>query len=91
MRVGVWYYYSVDRPPVKFHRIWSSFDAPTINYSGSIAGVSSDVFGLGNSRRASPLLSSQTFATLPLTARPYLTSLVSPRPSSEIPKNSEII
>ena len=39
MRVGVWSYYSVDRPPVKFHRIWSPFDVPTDNYSGSIAGL----------------------------------------------------
>ena len=40
MRVDVWSYYSVDRPPVKFHRIRRSFDAPTDNYSGSIVGVS---------------------------------------------------
>ena len=46
MRVDVWPYYSVDRPPVKFHRIQSPFDAPTDNYSGSIADLSSDVFGL---------------------------------------------
>ena len=46
MKVGVWSYYSVDRPPVKFHRIRSLFDAPTDNYSGSIAGLTSDVFGL---------------------------------------------
>ena len=46
MRVDVWSYYSVDRPPVKFHRIRRSFDAPTDNYSGSIAGLTSDVFGL---------------------------------------------
>ena len=29
-----------------FHRIWSPFDAPTNNYSGSIAGLTSDVFDL---------------------------------------------
>ena len=46
MKVGVWSYYSVDRLPVKFHRIWSLFDAPTDNYSGNIAGLTSDVFGL---------------------------------------------
>ena len=51
MRVDVWSYYSVDRPPVKFHRIRSSFDAPTDNYSGSIAGLTSDIFGL---RKQSP-------------------------------------
>ena len=39
MRVDVWSYFSVDRPPVKFHRIWSLFDSPTDNYSGSIAGL----------------------------------------------------
>ena len=38
MRVDVWSYYSVDRPPVKFHRIRSSFDAPTDNYSDNIVG-----------------------------------------------------
>ena len=46
MKVGVWSYYSVDRPPIKFHHIWSSFDAPTDNYSGIIASLMSDVFGL---------------------------------------------
>ena len=54
MKVGVWSYYSVDRSPVKFMRNRSSFDAPTDNYSGSIAGLSSDVFGL---RKQSPGLS----------------------------------
>ena len=54
MRVDVWSYYSVDRPPVKFHRIRSPFDAPTDNYSGIIAGLMSDVFGL---RKQSPGLS----------------------------------
>ena len=38
MRVDVRSYYSVDRPPVKFHRIRNSFDASTINYSGNIVG-----------------------------------------------------
>ena len=37
---------SVARPPVKFHRIRSSFDAPTVNYSDIIVGLTSDVFGL---------------------------------------------
>ena len=46
MRVDVWSYYSVDRPPVKFHRIRSLFDAPTDNYSDIIVGLTSDVFGL---------------------------------------------
>ena len=46
MRVDVWSYYSVDRPPAKFHRIRSSFDAPTFNYSGIIVGLTSNVFGL---------------------------------------------
>lgn len=34
------------RPPTKFHRIWSPFDAPADNYSGSIVGLSSDIFDL---------------------------------------------
>ena len=47
MRVDVWSYYSVDRPPVKFHRIRSSFDSPTVIYIAAPLPVfSSDVFGL---------------------------------------------
>ena len=46
MKVGVRCCFVVSRPPAKFHRIWSTFDAPTDNYSGSIAGLTSDVFGL---------------------------------------------
>ena len=42
MRVDVWSYYSVDRPPVEFHRIRSSFDSPTVklerHYSRSNVG-----------------------------------------------------
>ena len=34
-KVGVRSYYSVDRPPVQFHRNRSSFDAPTDKYSGN--------------------------------------------------------
>ena len=55
MKVGKWSCYSVGRPPAKFHRIRSSFDAPTDNYSGIIAGLTLDVFGL---RKQSPGLSS---------------------------------
>ena len=54
MKVGVRCFYVVGRPPVNFRRIRSSFDAPTVNYSGSIAGLTSDVFGL---RKQSPGLS----------------------------------
>ena len=39
MKVCVWSYYSVDRPTVKFHCIWSLLDAPTHNYSINIAGL----------------------------------------------------
>ena len=39
MRVDEWSYYSVDRPPVKFRRIWSPFGAPTDNYSNIITGL----------------------------------------------------
>ena len=53
MRVDVWSYYSVGRPPVKFHRIRRSFDAPMDNYSGSIAGLTSDLSLSENSHRAS--------------------------------------
>ena len=46
LKVGVRSYFSVGRPPVKFHRVRSPFDAPTYNYSGTAAGLMSDVFGL---------------------------------------------
>ena len=46
MKVGVRSYYSVDRPPAKFHRIRSPFDAPTDYYSDSIVSLTSDIFGL---------------------------------------------
>ena len=35
MKVGVRCCYVVSRLPAKFHRIWSSFDAPTDKYSGN--------------------------------------------------------
>lgn len=54
LKVGVQSYYSVDSPPAKFHRIRSSFDSPTLNYSGIIVRHTSDVFGL---RKQSPGLS----------------------------------
>ena len=61
MRVGVRSYYSVDRPPVKFHRIRSSFDAPTDNYSDIIVGQRRTFSVSENSRRASiSLLPSQS-------------------------------
>ena len=41
-----------------FHRIRSPFDAPTDNYSGSIAGLTSDVFGLRKQSPGLPLFSS---------------------------------
>ena len=87
MACGV--FYVVGRPHVTFRRIRSSFDAPTDNYSGNTADLTSDVFGLRKSCRAAhlPLFSAHWstctvhLAHLP-TARPNLTSLVSPRPSS---------
>lgn len=82
MRVDVWSYYSVDRLPVKFHRIRRSFDAPTDNYSGSIAGLMSDDFGLRKPCRAASLPSSLRPTRSSQSARHNLTSLVSPRPSS---------
>ena len=38
MKVGVRPYFSVGRPPVKFHRVRSPFDSPTVNYSDNIVG-----------------------------------------------------
>ena len=67
MRVEVWSYYSVDRSRVKFHCIRSSFDAPTDNYSGIIAGLSSDVsFIQKRLPGCIPPLSSQSNHTLDL-------------------------
>ena len=39
MKVGVRCCFIVSRPPVKFHRNRSSFDAPTDNYSDIIVGL----------------------------------------------------
>ena len=39
MKVGVRCCFVVSRPPAKFHRVRNPFDAPTDNYSGSIAGL----------------------------------------------------
>ena len=47
LKVGVRCCFVVSRSPVKFHRIRSPFDAPTDNYTGIIAGLMSDIFGLG--------------------------------------------
>ena len=84
LKVGMRCCFVVSRPPAKFHRIRSPFDALTDNYSGSIAGLTSDVFG---PRKQSPGLSSSLCSALCLlhylsSARPNLTSLVSSRPSS---------
>ena len=46
MKVGVRCFYVVGRPLVNFRRIRSLFDAPTDNYNGIIAGLTSDIFGL---------------------------------------------
>ena len=72
MQLVVRSYYSVDRAPAKFHRIRSSFDAPTGNYSGSIAGLSSDVFGLRKQMPGPLSLSSPpcSLATAHLVHRP---------------------
>ena len=71
MKVDVRSYYSVDRPPAKFHRIRSSFDAPTINYSDNIVGLTSDVFGLWKQSPGLPLFSSLSLrpSTQPTTYR----------------------
>ena len=82
LKIGVRCCFVVNRPPVKFHRIRRSFDAPTDNYSGSIASLTSDVFGLRKPCRAASLPSSLRPTRSSQSARPNLTSLVSPRPSS---------
>src|SRR3954469_25684476 len=74
----MWCRYVVGRPPAKFHRIRSPFDAPTDNYSGSIAGLTSDVFGLRKPCRAASLPSSLRPTRSSQSVRPNLTSLVDP-------------
>ena len=84
MRVGMWCFYVLSRPHAKFHRIRSPFDAPTDNYSDIIVGQNVGCFRSPETV-AGPLLFyllSPLPSALPLTARPYLTSLVSPRTSS---------
>ena len=39
MQLGVRSYYSVDRAPVKFRRIRSPFDCPTVKHSATVAGT----------------------------------------------------
>ena len=56
--------------------------AQPLNYSGIIAGLTSDVFGLRKPCRAASLPSSLRPTRSSQSARPNLTSLVSPRPSS---------
>ena len=46
MKVGMWCFYVVGRPPAKFHRILRLFVAQTIYYSDNIVGQTSDIFGL---------------------------------------------
>ena len=58
MKVGVRCCFVVGRPPAKFHHVRSPFDASTFNYSGSIAGLTSDVFGLRKQSPGLPLFSS---------------------------------
>ena len=74
MKVGMRCCYVVGRPPAKFHRIRSLFDAPTDNYSDIIVGQNvgrfrspETVAGL----HLSSLLSTQSFLHSPLsTTRP---------------------
>ena len=80
--VGVRCCFVVSRPPAKFHRVRSPFDAPTDNYSGNIAGLTSDVFGLRKPCQAASLPSSLRPIRSSQSARPNLTSLASRRPCS---------
>ena len=71
LKVGMRCCYVASRPPAKFHRIRSSFDTPMFNYSGSIAGLTSDVFGLRKQSPGLPLFSSLSsrLSTQPTTYR----------------------
>ena len=87
LKVGVQSYFSVGRPPVKFDRVRNPFDSPTVNYSGNIAGLTSDVIGLRKPCRAASLPSFLRPTCSSQSARPNLTSLVSPWPSSRASKS----
>src|SRR3954467_3316008 len=56
MKVGVRCCFGVGRPPAKFHRIRSLFDAPTNKHNGIIVGLTSDVFGLRKQMPGPPSL-----------------------------------
>ena len=90
MIFGVRSCYSVGRPPAKFHRNRSSFDAPTINYSGSIAGLTSDVFGLRKQSPGLPPFSSLSSrpSTQPTTYRQVQANL-SRQPAALLARTSE--
>ena len=82
MTVGVWSYYSVDRPPVNFHRVRSPFDAPTDNYSGNIAGLFAGRFR--SPETIAGLHSSSLFSVqpqiLPCSSNPSFLNASTPRP-----------
>ena len=90
MKVGVRCCFVVSRPPAKFHRIRSPFDAPTDNYSGSIAGLTSDVFGLRKQSPGLPLFSSLSSrpSTRPTTYRQIQPKL-SRQPAALLARASE--
>ena len=69
--------YTITRPHANFHRIRSPFDAPTVNYSDNIIGLTSDVFGLRKQSSGLPLFSSLSSrpSTQPTTYRQVQTNL----------------
>src|SRR3954465_5784107 len=56
MKVGVRCCFGVSRPPAKFRRIRSLFDAPTNKHNDIIVGLTSDVFGLRKQMSGPPSL-----------------------------------
>ena len=78
MSLGLWSYYSVDRAPVKFRRIRSSFDSPTVKYIAAPSPVySSDV---SVSEIAAGLSSSSLFSAQPTLYHPLGPTYSSSRP-----------
>ena len=77
-------------PHANFHPIQSPFDTPTDIYSGNIVGLTSDVFGLENSRRVSLLCSlSPRLSAQPTTTHHQAQHILSCQPAALLARASE--
>ena len=90
MKVDVWSYYSVDRPPVKFHCIRRSFDAPTDNYSDIIVGQNVGCFRSPETVAGSLSSLSQLETVYTATTHRQALPNLSRQPADLLPHASEI-